>query len=132
MVQLIEALSYKLEGCRFNSRLVSLEFFIAFCPHYSLGVNSASDRNEYQDYFVGGKGGWFIGLTTIPPSYVYFVEISEPSTSVNPQDLSMPVDGLLFYVLFFVTLHKYEKVMSQITPKKKGFTKSETSLLHVQ
>ena len=26
----------------------------SFCLHHGLGVNWASDRNEYQDYFVGG------------------------------------------------------------------------------
>jgi hypothetical protein len=113
--------------CHWNFSLTE-----SFCPHHGLGVNSASDRNEYRNYFMGGKGGRFIGLTTIPPSYAYCVEIWEPSTSVNPQDLSMPIEGLLFYFLCFIMLHKYEKVMSQITPKKKGSTKSETRLLHVQ
>jgi len=49
----------------------------------------------------GGKGGWFVGLTTIPLSYAYCVEIWEPLTSVNPQDLSMPEEGFFFtfYVL---------------------------------
>jgi hypothetical protein len=30
--------------------------------------NSASNRNKYQEYFLGGKGSWSIGLTTLPPS----------------------------------------------------------------
>ena len=31
----------------------------------ALGVDSASNRNEYQDYFGGGgKGGRCVGLTT--------------------------------------------------------------------
>jgi len=29
---------------------------------------SASNRNEYQEYFLGGKGGRCIGLTTLLPS----------------------------------------------------------------
>ena len=32
------------------------------------GVDSASNRNEYQEYFLGGKGGRCVGLTTLPPS----------------------------------------------------------------
>ena len=28
----------------------------------------AYNRNEYQKYFLGGKGGLCIGLTTLPPS----------------------------------------------------------------
>jgi len=33
-------------------------FFIdikSFCSHYGLGVDSASNRNEYQEYFLGVK-----------------------------------------------------------------------------
>ena len=43
-------------------------------------VDSASNRNEYQKYFLGGrsKGGWFVGLTTLPPSFVDCFEIWEP------------------------------------------------------
>jgi len=37
---------------------LSLENFIdikSFRSHYGPGVNSASNRNEYQDYFLGVK-----------------------------------------------------------------------------
>ena len=36
---------------------MSLEFFIdiIFRPHYGPGVDSASNRNEYQEYFLGLK-----------------------------------------------------------------------------
>jgi len=30
----------------------------SFWPHCDPGVDSASNRNEYQEYFLGGKGGW--------------------------------------------------------------------------
>ena len=33
-----------------------------------LGVDWASNRNEYQEHFLGGKGGRFLRLTTLPPS----------------------------------------------------------------
>jgi len=53
-----------------------------FCSHnasghttYGTGVNSASNRNEYQEYFLGGKGGWCIGLTNLPPSCANCLEI---------------------------------------------------------
>ena len=41
-----------------RSQLVSLEFFIdikSFRLHYGPGVDSASNRNEYQEYFLGVK-----------------------------------------------------------------------------
>jgi len=41
-----------------QSQLVPLESFIdikSFRSHYGPGVNSASNRNEYQEYFLGVK-----------------------------------------------------------------------------
>ena len=41
-----------------RSLLVSLEFFIhikSFRSHYGPGVDSASNRNEYQEHFLGVK-----------------------------------------------------------------------------
>jgi hypothetical protein len=57
VVQLVEALRYKLEGCGFNSRWcqwnISLKY--SFRLHSGPGVDSASNRNEYQGYFLGVK-----------------------------------------------------------------------------
>jgi len=47
-------------------------------PHCGPGVDSASNRNEYQEYFLGGKGGRRVGLTTLPPSCADCHEIWEP------------------------------------------------------
>jgi hypothetical protein len=76
---LLEALRYKLEGRGFDSHMVSLEFFIdrSFQPHYGPGVDSASNRNEYQEHFLGGKGGWCLRLTPLPPSCGDCLEIWE-------------------------------------------------------
>jgi len=52
-----------------------------FQPHYGPGINSASNRNEYQEYFMGGKGGRCVGLTTLPPSCADCLEIWEPQPS---------------------------------------------------
>jgi len=41
-----------------RSQLASLEFFIdikSFRSHYGPGVDSASNRNEYQEHFLGVK-----------------------------------------------------------------------------
>ena len=51
--------------------MVSLEFFIdikSFRSHYGPGFDSASNRNEYQECFLVGKGGQCVRLTTLPPS----------------------------------------------------------------
>jgi hypothetical protein len=70
VAQSVEALHYEPEGRRFDSRWSHWNFSLtqSFRPHYGPGVDSASHRNEYQEYFVEGKGGRRVGLTTLPPS----------------------------------------------------------------
>jgi len=57
VVQLVEAPRYKSEGCGFDSRWCYWNFSLtlSFRPHYSPGVDAASNRNEYQEYFLGVK-----------------------------------------------------------------------------
>jgi hypothetical protein len=55
--------------------------------------DSASNRNEYQEFFLGGKGGQCVGLTTLPPSCADCLEIWEPR---DPKGMSRPAMGLLF------------------------------------
>ena len=54
---IVEARSYKLEGRGFDSRWCHWNFLLtySFRPHYGPGVDSASNRNEYQEYFLGVK-----------------------------------------------------------------------------
>jgi hypothetical protein len=47
---LVEALRYKPEGRGFDSR--SFLLTKSFQPHYGSGVDSASNKNEYQEYFL--------------------------------------------------------------------------------
>ena len=44
-------------------------------PTAHTGVDSGSNRNEYQEYFLGGKDGRCIALTTLPPSCADCLEI---------------------------------------------------------
>ena len=70
--------------------------------HYGPGVDSASNRNEYQEYFLGGKGGQCVRLTT----YHHPVPLSRNLgiiTSWNPLGHSRPVMGLLYLYLFTIT-----------------------------
>ena len=55
--QLVEALCYKPEGRGFDSRWCHWNFSLtqSFQPHCDPGVDSASNRNEYQEYFLGVK-----------------------------------------------------------------------------
>jgi len=57
--------------------LVSLEFFIdtkSFWSHCSHGVDSNSNRNKYQEYFLGVKAAACLRLTTLPPSCAVFTK----------------------------------------------------------
>ena len=71
MVQLVQALLYKAEGRGFGSqwRYCNISLTESFRPHNGPGVDSVSKRNEYQEYFLGGKGGRCVRLTTLPHSY---------------------------------------------------------------
>ena len=51
--------------------------FPFFRPHYGPGVDSAFNRYEYQEYFLGGKSVRCIGLT-LPPSCADCLEIWDP------------------------------------------------------
>jgi hypothetical protein len=57
VAQLVEALRSKPEGRGFDSRWCHWNFSLkqSFRPHYGPGVDSASNRNEYQKYLLGVK-----------------------------------------------------------------------------
>jgi hypothetical protein len=80
VVQLVEALRYKPEGCGFDSRWCHWYFLwtFSFWPHFGPEVDSVSNRNEYQEYFLGGKGGRCLRLTTLPLACAKCHEIWEP------------------------------------------------------
>jgi hypothetical protein len=96
---LVEALRYKLEGCRFDSQWCHWHFLTqSFQPCYVPGVNSASNRNKNQEYLLGGKGSWCILLTT------FMFRLSRKlvaSTSQNP--LGLKRDCCIFTPIKSVT-----------------------------
>jgi hypothetical protein len=95
----------------------------SFRPHYGPGVDSAFNRNEYQKYFLGSKGGRCLCLTTLPPSCADYREILWPSTSWSPKSLSRPVMGLLrehFLVVFLIIFSLKFKVMRGVNESEVG------------
>jgi hypothetical protein len=58
---------YKPEGRGFDSQWCrwDFSFTLSFIPHYGQGVDSATNRNEYQEYFLWGKGDRCLGLTAL-------------------------------------------------------------------
>ena len=57
---MFESLRYKPEGRRFDFQWCQKNFSLtkSFRPHSGPGVDSASNRDEYQEFFlgVGGRG----------------------------------------------------------------------------
>ena len=84
--------------------MVSLEFFIdikSFRSHYGPGVDSASNRNEYQEYFLGVRKA--DNLTTLSRNLGTL-------TSWNLLGHSRPVTGLVYLTFtFFIPLTMVKK-----------------------
>jgi len=86
----VKFLRYKPEDRGFDSRWCQQNFSLtqSFRPHYGPGVYSASNRNEYQEYFLGvkaaGTWGWH---------YHLHVPTVLKSGSLNPLEPSRPVQA---------------------------------------
>jgi len=78
--------------------VVSLEFFLDIILPAALWlwVDSASTKNEYQEYFLGSKGGRCVGLTALSSSRADFLEIWEHHRPESLQGLSRPEQGLVY------------------------------------
>jgi len=100
--QLVEALHYTPKGRGFDSRCCHWDFSLtsSFRSHYGLEVNSAFNRNEYQEYFLGLKGGRCVGLTTLPFICADCLEIWEPQPHVTFWACKRRVGGLLYLLLY--------------------------------
>jgi len=98
----VKVLYYKSEGRWFDPSWCHWNFSLtySFRSHYSPGVDSASNRNEYQEHFRGGKGGRYVRLTTLPPSCAVvmksgnlkFLEPSGPIQACNGTALTLPYE----------------------------------------
>ena len=91
-------LRYMPEGRGLDSRWYHYYFSLtlSYRQHYGPGVDSASKRYEYQEYFLGGKVGRCVGLTILPPSCARLSWSLVASIFWNHHGLSMTVKGLLF------------------------------------
>ena len=81
----------------------------SFRSHYGPGIDTASNRNEYQEDFVGGKCGRCVRLTSLPPPCAVvmkswnlnFLETSGLLRACNGTDLSF---------FFFLKLNCYKRL----------------------
>jgi hypothetical protein len=77
---------------------------LSFLPHYGLEVDTVSNKNEYQEYVLGSKGGRCFGPTNLTSSCADCLQIWQPQTPV-------PLSALP--VLRF-SLHKNAKKMRPV------------------
>jgi hypothetical protein len=67
-------------------------------------VDSTSNRNEYQEYFLEAKDGRCVGLITQPPSFDDCLEIWEPEPPGTLRACSGLLRGLLYLCCFLSTV----------------------------
>jgi len=84
----------RVRQCHWNVSLTQ-----SFHSYYSPGVDSASNRNEYQEYFLGGKRRPVRRADNLTTVICRLSWNLGASTSLKPQGLSSPVIGLLFRVV---------------------------------
>ena len=105
-----------------RSQLVSLQFFIdtkSFRSHCGPGVDSASNRNEYQEYFLWGKGGRCVRLTTLPSSCA--VVTKSGNRNWNRLGHSRPLTGGFTFTFTLIQLppsvHSLREVTQPMTKR---------------
>jgi len=104
--QVESVLTYFLNTAALVSKLWNLMYIYiyiyiySFQSHYGPGVDSASNRNEYQEYFLGVKAAGAYGWQP----YHLHVPLSRnlwTLTSWNPLGLSRPEMGLLYICICY-------------------------------
>ena len=105
--QLVETVRYKAGDRGFDSRWCHWDLSLtqSFRPHYGPGVDSASNRNEYQVYILGVKAAGVYGWQ---PYHLHVPTVLN-SSSLNLLEPSGSVQACNGIALpFFITTHELD------------------------
>jgi len=87
----VKVLCYKSEGAgSISDGVIDIIVSIALWPR----VDSASNRNEYQDYFVAVKSGRCVRLTSLPATWAIVTKSGNPNF-LEPSGHLGPIMGLI-------------------------------------
>ena len=115
VAHLVKTLRYMLRGHKFDSWSCHWNFWwiYSFRPHYVPWVDAVYNGNEYQEYFLGGKRGRCIRLTTKLPSRADRPLIWDPQPSGTLWASNSSVQGsLCLFVMYCICLTASDHMFS--------------------
>jgi hypothetical protein len=89
--------------------MVSLDFSVTY---FLPGVDSAPSENEYQEHFLGSKGGRCVRLTISPHSHAECHEIWEPKPGTLWATPGLLRDSFTFTFTFIILCRLYKLILS--------------------
>ena len=106
----------QVESREFDSLWCHWNFSMTYSygSHYEPGVDSGSNRNEYQEYSLGSKGGRWIGLTTLILSCGHYLEIWE----LQPPGSLRAFPWLYRYCFHFITKFLWMEYLNVLKARK--------------
>jgi len=96
----------------------------------SLGVDSVPNRNEYQKYFLGGKGGRCLRMTTLQSSCAVVIK-SENLNFLEPSGPLQACKGttLPFYMNHWIKTETHDNISKMSVSEEIGRRRRERIIL---